>query len=400
MSQLKKLEAFVDKFVRENFVNESNLQELSPELRKRASDIAMQQAKSPDDELMQSKRIAQSIAFDQHVDPEVKKEVDRVSNILSDKFKTSIIPYFNKIIERNIGTVIKITFRPESDGNRSITLVIDKNKVKYSNDLSKSSDIENLLTRLVKLVKQKEIGMGEGTIEIPTNTGKSSDPLTQAQKETIKAARKEGDSVKYVKKTEPVSEKKEEDSNEEEKEPIQDIPEEQPTSKIDDLKSQVSSIISTLDAMDDFKVNDKEDLKAKKVINKIKMKLDDVLLAMDDLTSIKTNLDEQIETKATKVAEKSSKTIAKHINKIIKDKDIADQLIRKATPQNIRKMEKKAGKQLDASQLATAIVKASLKEAYSKGDGSEVKMKTAINEEDFTKLGDGLKTLIKSFKKN
>lgn len=218
--------------------------------------------------------------------------------------------------------------------------------------------LENLVDKFIK----ENFNIQEGEVEVPTATGKSTDPLTSDQKKIVTAARKEGDSVKYVSKNKPVTEKKEEG----EEEPMEDMPEEEPqepASKLDELKNQIQSVVTALESMDDFKIGDKEDLKAKKVINKIKLKLDDVVLAMDDLGSIKSSLDEQKESKAMKGAEKSSKVIAKEISKMIKNPEIADRLIKKATPGNIRKIEQKAGKELDAKELANAIVKASLKEA-------------------------------------
>lgn len=237
-------------------------------------------------------------------------------------------------------------------------------------------------TQLEKLVDKflNEVFVKEGTVEVPTMTGTSA-TLTTDQKKTVTNARKDGDNVKYVKKTEPVTEKKstKDDETKDVEEPVE--VEQEPKSQLEDLKTQIQSIVSSLESMDDFKIGDKEDLKAKKLINKIKLKLDDVILAIDDLTGIKSGLDEQKESKAMKGAEKSSKVIEKHITKIIKDPEIAARLAKKATPLNIRKIEQKVGKELDAKQLATAIVKASLKEVYQNGIENTLKLRQSINEE-------------------
>ncbi len=238
---------------------------------------------------------------------------------------------------------------------------------------------EKLEELVEEFVKSKMIK--EGEVQVATATGTDT-ALTPDQKKRITLARKDGDTVKVVKKTDPVTEKKAA-----EKEKAEPVSKDAPTDMdaegdvqgdtIDGLKTELQDIGSRLDSMDDFKIGDKEDLKAKKVINKIKLKLDDIILMMDDLGAIKEGLAEKKQMFEDKENDVYLKQVHKLVSKRFRDKKDVEGIMKKYSA------TAKKHKDKDPDKVAEALFRHMLKEGWDKSN------KKSVNEE--TTSGDYIK---------
>lgn len=208
------------------------------------------------------------------------------------------------------------------------------------------------LEKLIESFLKEHKLIPERNVEVVTQDGTKKTAKPDQLKDI-----KPGDVVKYSNKNDAtktsVSEKKVEEPVEDNSE---DIPKEE--GGIEALKAELQGTIAKLESMDDFKVGDKEDLKAKKLINKIKLKLDDILLAMDDLGAIKSNLDEQRDVLDGKEADKYEAIITKMLKKRFKNPQDIEGVMNKYRA-TVRKHKDK-----DAEKVSEAIVKHMLKEGY------------------------------------
>lgn len=223
-------------------------------------------------------------------------------------------------------------------------------------------NLEELVENLIKSV------ISENQVDIVTPKGDDS-VLSTDQKQRVKDARMSGDTVKYVKKGNTnMTEKKEKDKEV----PKDAVAKAEPEAEddmdagasagdsFDSLKTDIQDIISRMEKVDDFKIGDKEDLKAKKLMNKIKLKMDDILLSMDELNSLKSSLDEERSVYEEKEAEKKTSTAHKFLAKNFKDKKSVDHTIPKIKKTLLKFPD------ADPETVAKAIYKAILKENASK----------------------------------
>lgn len=205
-----------------------------------------------------------------------------------------------------------------------------------------------------QFLKEKfEQPVQEAELQVPTNTG-SDDGLTPDQKKSVINARKKGTPVKFVKKTDTAMDEKR-SKGEEDVVNKQDTPESTPTT-LEDLKNELSEIGSKLESMDDFKIGDKEDLKAKKLINKIKLKLDDIILVMEDLEEIRSGLEEKKNMYEEKENDQYLKQVHKLVSKRFRDKNDVEGIMKKYSA------TAKKHKNVDPSKVAEALFRHMLKE--------------------------------------
>lgn len=151
--------------------------------------------------------------------------------------------------------------------------------------------------------------------------------------------------------------KEEEAPTEEPAAPVEEpVDDSAPTQGLDALKADLQSVVSKLESMEDFKIGDKEDLKAKKLMNKIKLKLDDVVLIMDDLAAIKGKLDEQKEAEEQKAGDKFASDLQKMLKKRFKNPKDIEAVMGKYTA------TAKKYKHIEPKKVEEAIVRHMLKE--------------------------------------
>jgi hypothetical protein len=221
------------------------------------------------------------------------------------------------------------------------------------------------ISQLEALVEQfiEEKLLGEKNMQIVTPTG-TKKGATADQLKNIQS----GDSVEYTtaqnaKKPsstamgEAKKSKEDEAPAEEPAAPVEPSPEEAPAPEgLESIKSELQSVVSKLESMEDFKIGDKEDLKAKKLMNKIKLKLDDVVLIMDDLAAIKSKLDEQKEVADQKAGDKYAAELQKMLKKRFKNPKDVESVMSKYNA------TAKKYKHLEPKKVEEAIVRHMLKE--------------------------------------
>lgn len=220
------------------------------------------------------------------------------------------------------------------------------------------------ISQLEALVEQfiQEKLLGEKNLQIVTPTGtkkgatsdqlKSIQPGDSVEYTTAQNAKKPSAAMEEAKKS-----KEEEAPTEEPAAPVEEpVDDSAPTQGLDALKADLQSVVSKLESMEDFKIGDKEDLKAKKLMNKIKLKLDDVVLIMDDLAAIKGKLDEQKEAEEQKAGDKFASDLQKMLKKRFKNPKDIEAVMGKYTA------TAKKYKHIEPKKVEEAIVRHMLKE--------------------------------------
>lgn len=203
---------------------QNDLQELSPELRKRAFDAAAQDYNSDNlrqnKQALHKKRGMQADKFHTHVDPEVQKEADVVANLLSQsvtkpgggyqrEFKATIKPYIGRGF---VDVYLHQTggYSPNNVENNQIRLSITKNTDKIFTEMSIPENVQRRIARLIKLIQTKQLPE-EKPMDEADLTGKQKDLAALAEpKDKITGAdfaalrhgaklEEEGDNNKYAK---------------------------------------------------------------------------------------------------------------------------------------------------------------------------------------------------------
>lgn len=197
-----------------------------------------------------------------------------------------------------------------------------------------------------KIIKEE---LEEKKMSFITPDGES-DSLTSAQRAELKNA-KSGDSVEY-KKPGQAQEATEEEMQE---------PEMEQMPKASEIAGQVAEIMEKLKSMGEGK-----DPKKSKQAAKVMKYMESAKAALEALTAHETMLEEKEQAAKEDDATKQLKGVRKQLDKILKDKEMADRVMEKMSVQKMIDLKSKAKKDIDEAGLARIMVKKSLKEGWVK----------------------------------
>ena len=134
-----------------NDVNEDKIYEMSPEYKKLASRIIQKDAEdNKSDDLYSKRRIDLAARLAKHIDPDVKKEIEKISNLLGHTVQYSI----NK--EYDPTEFIKINFW-DPNYAKSSSIYIDKDKTKIEDNWEWFKPVERKILNLIKFIIVKEL---------------------------------------------------------------------------------------------------------------------------------------------------------------------------------------------------------------------------------------------------
>lgn len=205
---------------------------------------------------------------------------------------------------------------------------------------------QKLSALISKIIKEE---LEEKKISFITPDGES-DSLTSAQRAELKNA-KSGDSVEY-KKPGQAQEAAEEDMQE---------PEMEQKPKASEIAGQVAEIMEKLKSMAEG-----EDPKKGRHAAKVMKYMESAKAALEALTAHETMLEEKDQKAKEDDATKQLKGVRKQLDKILKDKEMADRVMEKMSVQKMIDLKSKAKKDIDEADLAKIMVKKSLKEGWVK----------------------------------
>ena len=131
--------------------------------------------------------------------------------------------------------------------------------------------------------------------------------------------------------------------------------------KASEIAGQVAEIMEKLKSMAEG-----EDPKKGKHAAKVMKYMESAKAALEALTAHETMLEEKDQAAKEDDATKQLKGVRKQIDKILKDKEMADRVMEKMSVQKMIDLKSKAKKDIDEAGLARIMVKHSLKEGWVK----------------------------------
>jgi hypothetical protein len=350
MKQSQKLDALIKSVLKEEL---GSIQELSPALMNRAAKKAEDKIDpwvydNPDKEKKQAKTL------DSHINPEVKKEVDRVKNIIGAQ-EMNFRPfnaYRNGMLEvsfgKGKGLFLRVTNNPEIAPSNKKYKIMGHSNMKME-DLPKDHKkaIEDLVLYIAEKQVVSEVGGEEGYEEYVTQTGTASS-ATGPQKKLI-AQKKPGSILKFRKPGASLEENETQELETEQQEPTGT-----------DIAGQVAEIVEKLKIMSESG----KDPKKQRLVEKVMKYMESAKAALEALTGHESMLEEKDQEAKRTAATKKLKGVRTHLGKIIKDKEIAERVMGKMPVEKMMQLASKAKKDIDEAGLAKLMVKHSLQEAW------------------------------------
>jgi hypothetical protein len=138
-------------------------------------------------------------------------------------------------------------------------------------------------------------------------------------------------------------------------------PEMEQKPKASEIAGQVAEIMEKLKSMAEG-----EDPKKGKHAAKVMKYMESAKAALEALTAHETMLEEKDQKSKEDDATKQLKGVRKQLDKILKDKEMADRVMEKMSVQKMIDLKSKAKKDIDEAGLARIMVKHSLKESWVK----------------------------------
>ena len=139
------------KYIKNFNENFQKINEMSPEYKKLASRVIQKDSEdNKNNDLYSARRRDLAHRLSKHIDPDVKKEIEKVRLLLGNNVQYHIDKYYDP------EEYFKITFNePNFYRSSSIYITLDKTKVEDNYEMLKS--IERKILNLIKFIRTKEL---------------------------------------------------------------------------------------------------------------------------------------------------------------------------------------------------------------------------------------------------